>query len=131
MSKNDLKKRKIHLAGKYGTREKLLEVAKAITWQGHSITSSWLSGNGSQDWESIAETDRHDIDRCDLLIAFVDDFSDVSQGNSRFWEQGYAHGIGKTVWLVGNVPQLVFHWLPEMVHLPDVNSVLARLGQSK
>jgi hypothetical protein len=67
---------------------------------------------------------------CDLLIAFADDFNDVSAGGARFWETGFANAKNIETWVVGNVPQILFHWLPGIVHLPDANSVLARLGQT-
>jgi nucleoside 2-deoxyribosyltransferase len=60
--------------------------------------------------------DIEDIELADMLIAFPDPPRSTNSRGGHFFEEGYAHGLGRRVIVVGNRSH-VFHYLPELTFL--------------
>jgi hypothetical protein len=123
------KKRKIYLAGKYGKREQLLEVANKLSLLGHTVTARWTKGNEvGQDWVENAIMDYEDVLAADLVLNFTEPYGSQNLGGGRHVEFGIAVAKGIECWLVGE-REVIFHHLPRVKSFSDINSVLKRLNQ--
>lgn len=105
---------KIYVAHNFAARLWLREALKPLVDFGHEITSRWIYDD-SHVHESTASAnalvDIQDIERADLLIIIVDKFDPApgaSTGKGKWFEWGYALGIGKTVYVVGADNSCVF-----------------------
>ena len=111
----------IYLAAAYSRRLELRAYADQLRALGHEVTSSWLEEppagvtddgvtiTGPEEaLAAIGDRDLHDIERCELFVAFSEPPGAWSRG-TRHAELGAALAWGKRVWLVGEREHL-FHW---------------------
>lgn len=89
----------------------------ALESRGHEVTSRWHQQPKPRleiddpDIPRRAEMDLADIEAANVLVAFA--WPGKSQRGGRHYEAGYAEGIGKAVWLVGE-PEHAFHTLANL-----------------
>jgi hypothetical protein len=121
---------KIYLASRYDRREELAGIARLLEAQGHHVTSRWLEGHGAPDADS-ALYDLTDVIVADALVLFTEEptahVAYAARGG-RHVEFGYALRAGKRMFVVGP-RENIFHELPEVTVLPDVETLLCELGR--
>lgn len=92
-----------YLAGRYGRREELADVARKLRDRGIDVQADWLSGAHDDTPDSqAAALDLADVDECHVLIAFTElPGVDGRARGGRHFEAGYAHALGKPVIVIG------------------------------
>ena len=91
------------------------DAQRALEARGQEVTSTWHSSAylhlepGDPEMTFQALSDLGDIRRADTLIAFSSNGSGTNRGGRHF-EAGYAHALGKQIWLIGP-PEHAFHTL--------------------
>ena len=123
---------KIYIASRYQRRLEMVQRAGEILerYPKHQICSRWVAGGEvGLSQRQAAEMDKQDIESCDLLICFTLPLGTMHSGGGHHWELGYATGLGKDCWIVGEKSQ-VFHHLPfpELIHFPEWHDALRELA---
>lgn len=127
---------KIYIAALYSTRDHVREnVAPHLVAAGFEVTSRWLYENEPEGLErQSAVKDLEDVHRSDALLLLTLPYGKLYKGGGRCWEAGYAMGLGKRVYVVGDHeiifcyhPEvLVFAGLDEMVRHLSTNPIISR-----
>jgi hypothetical protein len=126
---------KVYLAGAFSRQAELRNVALELEALGIEVTSRWLYETGPENpkdrqWyrRETAFKDIQDLRAADILVRFTDKFeSDETVPSyllscARMFEFGMAWERGIPVVTVGGT-QNVFDSLPNIIHLPDVESL--------
>ena len=110
---------KIYLASRYGRRLELAGYADTIRRHGHEVTSRWLSGSHGvsdnalthADAERFAGEDLDDILAADAIVCFTEAPGPTAgRGRGgRYFEMGFAHGVGKRVVVIGPLENVFCH----------------------
>lgn len=107
-------KPRIYLSASFAARDEIKHVAEEMTKAGFEVTSNWLIepplqvGQEHREWElrARANEDMEDIRRSDLLVEFT---QWPSTTGGRYWEAGFAAGLGIPVHVIGD-RQCVFDY---------------------
>ena len=127
---------KVYFAARYRRRNELRHHVRLFEDRGHVVTSRWLwttydggDATGSSACPPAvrmqhAVEDLDDVLRADALILFAE----PQQGGrgGRHVEFGIAIGARKQLVIVGEAEN-VFHYLPEVIRVPNVECALAFL----
>lgn len=125
---------KVYLAGAFSRQAEIRGVAHELAKLHIVVTSRWLyeQGPGDQNLEryrrETAFKDIQDLREADILVRFTDKFESDEMVPSyllscaRMFEFGMAWERGIPVVTVGG-QQNVFDSLPNIIHLPDVESL--------
>jgi nucleoside 2-deoxyribosyltransferase len=114
---------KLYLAHNYEARIGLRETIKVLAELGHSVTSRWITDDAHDGVNATtARVDLDDIKTSDALVLFVNQFGD-RPGRGKYVELGYALGIGKKVFLYGNLNNCVFYHLPEVQWVSSLTQI--------
>lgn len=123
--------KRIYLSGVYETKSELCKVRAALQSMGFTVCSSWLNetdreaevlyrvlrGEGSEEdiarARYVAEMDMDDIRECDIFVLFSDAKRPSPRGGCHI-ETGYAYGMGKEIWLVGDATSHFHHLVADM-----------------
>lgn len=137
----------VYLAGAYGAREHLLQVAGTFVFHGHTVTSSWLLDNhpvhtgtintAPDQYDSYCvervRKDLADILRSDVLVAYsraaltaLDPYIPTASGG-RHVETGFAISAGIPVIVVGE-PDNIFHRALCTI-VPDLSTTLTTIEE--
>lgn len=132
---------KVYLAAASHRREEIKKVAKELRLLGIDVQARWLEelqvgqSNLSEKFSrEMALMDVHDVREADILIRFTDDLdfpyvrARLATG-ARMFEMGYAYAQGKPIIVVGG-RQPIFDYLPNIVHVKDVDELKNYLGAS-
>ena len=110
---------KYYLAAKFETREILYPIRKLIEDKGDEVVADWLDqeeetsaalyraidgvGSADDEWRACkqAEEDLANIERADVVVVFSNKENPSPRGGMHI-ETGFALGLGKDVWLVGD-----------------------------
>jgi hypothetical protein len=121
---------RVYIAG--DSQEKCLEVAEELIKAGHEIISSWLYEEFLRTKKYtperraiIASQDESDILDCEALVCVAS--PDMVPGG-KFVEVGLAHGMGKTVFILGRRENMMM-WHPSFQHADNVNALVEILAK--
>ena len=124
--------KKAYLAGTYGRRAELHQVALDLLSLNVEITARWLGGGHEMDYEpakaaQFAAEDLEDVAAADTVIVFSGERQGVAPTRGgRHTEFGAAVATGKNVILVGP-RECVFHHLASVRHFPTWEAALAAI----
>jgi nucleoside 2-deoxyribosyltransferase len=123
---------RIYLAARFGRRDELREIARALRRLGYVVTSSWLEQQedaiDSPDSPHLAALDLREIGECDVFVAFTDHpGTPGAERGGRHVEFGAAAVLGKMIVICGPVEHL-FHRLPNVVRVASVMRLLEHLA---
>ena len=122
---------KIYLAASYTRKREIAQVAARLRKCGFKVTSRWLREGLKMDMLHGALRDISDIRSCDVLVRFTDKLdrkmvpAQLATG-ARMFECGAAWVLGKVVMVIGGHQQ-IFDYLPNIVHLNDVDDLIIKL----
>jgi len=127
---------KIYLAAKYARKDEIQLVATLLEQLGHKITATWFGEKykpGVQMKQlrhdthvKIAGRDLKEIAKADALVFFAEDQNNQPPRGGRHVEFGYALGLGKKVYVVGE-RENIFHHLPRVTMVPTVDELFKKL----
>lgn len=104
---------KIYIAGSLDAQTRAKVLAAALEGAGHIVTSSWVFGlTEGEDRAAIASRELAEIDDSDALIELSALPGERIRGG-KFYEEGYAKGRGKKVFLLG-AKEHIFQELSEV-----------------
>lgn len=124
----------IYLMARYSRHPEMQQIAHALHARGHLVTSRWIWGEHQASDEAIgtgtlgvfeqrlARDDMEDLARADCCVGFSEPLRTATRGG-RHVELGMALAWGKRIVVVGGAEH-VFHALPQVIHVPDVNAFL-------
>lgn len=108
-----------YLAGRFSRRGEFASYAEELRALGHTVTSSWLTGEDSEidaDWRAHphlaatwARTDLADIERAERLVLFTE--QEPTPRGGRHVEFGYGLGAWGPLHLLVGEPENIFHLL--------------------
>lgn len=104
---------RIYLAAQYSRQRELHQYRQELEALGMQVVSRWLDGHDDKSNKhnsDYAIEDLEDIDRCDVLISFMESRRDYSSGG-RHVEFGYAIAKGLNIIIVGP-RENIFCYLP-------------------
>ena len=124
--------RSVYLAARIRRRDELEEYRCQLEAAGLEVTSTWLTMPPPEEWSDevwahLAELDRADVLRADVLVLFTEP-GELDGGSGRHVEFGMALALNKRVVVVGRYENL-FQRLPEVTVVPDWPAALALLTQ--
>jgi hypothetical protein len=127
---------KIYLAAKFGQKAEMKEVRAFLINDGHEVTSQWLDVEEGVDTDAgvnrlahYAKMDVDDVLRADVLVTFSQEHKTLHSGGGRHVEFGVAVQAGKQIIVVGPKGEHIFHYLPCVEHVADVDALAKRLHQ--
>ncbi len=110
-----MKIKTVYLAARYEWMGLMRQVVERLKDFDIEVTSRWVNGDCEGLSKAEAATiDLEDIARADALMCFADNH----KGVGRHIELGYALGLGKLVFVVGE-SETVFHELPQVHIISD------------
>lgn len=128
----------IYLAAKFGEKPEMRKWAVVLRDAGHKVTSSWLSSQNATDAEATVETltkgasdNLFDINAADVMVTKAQAPGTAHTGGGRHFEFGYAVANGMPVIIVGPKGEHVFHYLPGVRHVPDLETLVQHLNEMK
>jgi hypothetical protein len=103
---------KFFLSARYSRREELLGYSTILKNTGHEVSARWLTGEHeakdetatNEEMRDWALDDMNDINQADTFLLFTDE---LARRGGHYVEYGYALGIGKEAYLIGQ-PTNVF-----------------------
>ncbi|MBW2090647.1 MAG: nucleoside 2-deoxyribosyltransferase [Deltaproteobacteria bacterium] len=117
-------RRRLYLAAAFERRHELRQMAKKLEAAGFMVVSDWIYEGDEGDKLSeklhepgrmtpqdrmncclIGHRDLEQIKKCDALLLVAGG----AQRGGKHFEAGYAHGLGKPLYLIGP-PEIVFHY---------------------
>src|SRR5438094_9649602 len=118
---------KIYLSAAWARRSEMAAVAYKLRYQGHAVTSRWIS-EPQKTLQEASLMDLEDVRACSTFVRFSDESffgknKRVDRGllsGGRLVETGYAIALGKRCVTIGG-KQSVFDEL--VLNLPDVQSL--------
>jgi hypothetical protein len=127
----------IYIAGRFGRRDELGDVARELESAGATVTSRWLFDDGGPlenaqlrpdgRGRRMAEMDLEDVRAADICLAFTERPDEAQGRGGRHTELGIALALGRRVIVVGPREQ-VFHCLPTVEHFPNWEIARRALG---
>jgi len=107
--------RRIYVAGYFDTRERLRPFVARLREMGHEVVSRWMDEPDGAAYATSTEAyltecairDLEDIQKAEVVL--VDTIDETPRGGREF-EAGFAHAIGRVVYIVGPARN-VFHRL--------------------
>jgi hypothetical protein len=124
---------KVYLAARYSRKKEIKSLVPVLLEHNIEVTSRWLEETGSDTahlheftpkfCRQTAYIDLEDIDKADTFVFFSEDPTIGIPRGGRHTEFGYALGTGKRLIVIGG-EENIFHYLPQVVHYPDLNSFL-------
>jgi hypothetical protein len=127
---------RVYISARFGRREEMVEVSKAITKLGYEDVSRWLvleegAYPSEKEFRDRAHLDMSDVYACDILVRFTDDLSAPTVPSawctaSRFEETGMAQALGKYIIVVGGT-QSLFDRLESRIHVANKVELYATL----
>ena len=120
---------KIYLSGAFDHRDDIRSIASALEAQGHVTTSHWVDepplvfdDTEFSLWErrARANDDVADVRRADVVVVIA---LWPSTTGGRYWEEGFAFGLGKRIIRVGP-PENMFSLLADIEHFDTVDAFL-------
>ena len=125
---------RVYLAARYSRKNEIAALIPVFGAHGISVCSRWLREPHPPDIKlcevspkfcrDTAQIDLEDIEACDTLVFFAEDPLVGTPRGGRHVEMGFALGIGKRIVVIGAEKENIFHYLPQVVHYPDVKSFL-------
>lgn len=113
MRRYELLHMKIYIAGSLDAQARAKVLAAALEAAGHVVTSSWVFKlTEGEERAAIASRELSEIDASDALIELSALPGERIRGG-KFYEEGYAKGRGKKVFLLG-AKEHIFHELSEV-----------------
>ncbi len=126
----------LYLAAAWSRKKEVRAVADELnTIPGLYVHSRWLldpdeaygKSRGPVPPEERAAVDVQDVRDADILVRFTDDMTKEFVSTrlitgARMFEMGLAYAIGKKIVVVGGI-QPIFDYLPEIVHVPNVDEL--------
>lgn len=113
---------KMYLAGCYGRRKELLDVAERLEAMGHKVTARWLNGphvaeDGSErgtaeEQRAWALEDLADVREAEVVVCFTEEPAEQapwSGRGGRHYEAGYAAALGKDMIVVGPAENIFYN----------------------
>jgi nucleoside 2-deoxyribosyltransferase len=121
----------VYTAALYSTRDEVREtVARRLTAAGHEVTARWLWDEEPPGSEPLsAAKDLEDVDRSDVLLLLTLPYGTMYTGGGRAWEAGYAMGLGKRVYVLGD-HEIIFCHHPEVHVFRRLDGVLHHMAQN-
>ncbi len=121
---------RIYLASNYSSHPYMREVRRILERKGHIVTSRWVNGEheiGNDDTLSrtYAVEDYEDLGRADACIWFSVEQSPRQRGG-RHVEFGLALAWKIPIYVVGK-KENVFHYLPQVKHFQDIESLITEI----
>lgn len=120
---------KIYVAGPWAHRYKAKEAAQVLREAGYEIVSRWHDIWALEEdttdplmLEQEADMDLADVDASDAVIVL-----NIEKSEGKALEQGFALALGIPVVVVG-ARSNVFHYLPEVTIVPDLDAALEYLS---
>lgn len=127
---------KIYLSGAWSRKAEIREIAQYLELVGLNVQSRWL-------WERTPELtqecvsdfmkeraliDTVDVSQCHVFVRFSDNMKSATVPTElitggRMVEMGMALAMNKLVMVIGG-HQTVFDYLPEVIHLEDLNELV-------
>jgi nucleoside 2-deoxyribosyltransferase len=119
---------KIYLAGPWKHRTTAKDVAQQLRDAGHKITSRWHDiwalleeSHDPLVMEQEADCDLSDVESADIVVVL-----NIEKSEGKAVEQGFALGLGIPIVVIG-AHSNVFHWLPEVTVVKDLEDAIAYL----
>lgn len=112
---------KVYVAAPWVRRSEARDVRDRLVKAGHKVTSRWLdtqSNNSVESLQSEATNDLQDIRTADALVVL-----NLSTSEGKAVETGYALAMDLPIFVVGGVSN-VFHWLPQIRHVHNIDTLL-------
>jgi hypothetical protein len=128
---------RVYLAARYSRKKEIKALIPVLLEHNILTTSRWLQEEFSETatlnefsptfcrW--TAGIDLDDIDNSDTVVFFSEDPTIGTPRGGRHVEFGYALARGKRMIVIGG-EENIFHYLPEVVHYPDVQTFLESEG---
>lgn len=123
---------KFYLTARFERKNEVAGFAEDLARLGHEVTSRWITveidpGTNLSDpiWPELAKQDVDDIRRADAMICLTET---SGGGGARHAEFGLGLGLGKQIYIVGNVEHL-FHTLPQLKVYPVWEALLRALEE--
>jgi nucleoside 2-deoxyribosyltransferase len=110
----------IYIATKFDQKPLAEFVGYRLQTLGHKVTSRWHSFKEDNDMQAAAIRDLEDIDAADAVL--VIDW-DIKNGCGMWVEMGYALGKGKKVFILRSSGRGVFHFLPQVTAIDNVEDI--------
>jgi hypothetical protein len=129
---------KVYLAAKFELKSYMRSVRDFLVNDGHKVTSRWIDVEHESDKAhtvtdelrvGYAIMDVDDVREADVLVAFSNPRSEPGIGGGRHVEFGIAVQAGKQIIVVGPKGEHIFHWLPGVEHVADVDALAQRLHE--
>lgn len=127
---------RVYIAGNFAARHNptLQEAVEELKFQGHEITSRWLTIYDEDldvmsDCSKSALMDEEDIKRADILILFAEQFGNTP-GRGKYFELGFARALGKIVGVVttpSSRKDMIFYDIPAIVKWATVEDMLQEM----
>jgi hypothetical protein len=125
---------KIYQAAKFGQKMEMREHRTKLEAAGHEVTAQWVYVEEGLDTDATedklmqyAKMDVDDVLRSNVLVAFSQPRSTTHTGGGRHVEFGVALHAGVEIIVVGPKGEHIFHYMPGVVHVPDVDALLVHL----
>lgn len=124
---------KIYLASGFHWRDHLRDLAKRLEAKRHWVVSEWIwleerperrDDDYAQFAQRIAGQNIIDLLRADAIVVDMQGVTNTNHGGVHF-ETGFMVARGKPVYVVG-MKSTTFHWLPEIFHVPDYETLLEK-----
>lgn len=130
---------KIYIAAAYSRQGEMRALAQYLIDHGHEITARWIDGrhstpppgmepNSREHLAWAAAEDVEDVRAADVVVS-VTGGGKRSRGG-RHVEYGIALALGKRLIILG-YPENVFHHLPQVLVLPDVDALIDELAYDR
>jgi hypothetical protein len=120
---------KIYIAALYSTRDHVRDnVAPLLADAGFHVTSRWLweeEPPGLEPHSAVKDLD--DIRRSDAVLLMTLPYGTLYKGGGRCWEAGYAMGLGKRVYAVGE-REIIFCHHPDVLAFDGLDEMMWHLG---
>jgi nucleoside 2-deoxyribosyltransferase len=116
---------KIYVANNFSSRNFLNTFVFPLLRQyGHEITSRWATDADHEREGELNEAlkDLEDIQRSDAILLFTDNFGD-RPGRGKYVELGYALALNKTIFVFGQVQDMVFYSLPNINRINSISGI--------
>src|ERR1700682_4364514 len=96
--------RSVYWAARFSRRFEMQGYRADLQRAGFVVTSRWIDNSDGDDANALrcGRIEIEDIELADILIAFPDPPRSTNSRGGHFFEEGYAHGLGRRVIVVGN-----------------------------
>ena len=129
----------VYIAARYSRKNEIRSLVTIFNEHNITVRARWLDEPHSPGTtlhevsptfcRETATIDMEDIDSCDTLVFFSEDPLIGTPRGGRHVEFGYALGKGKRIVVIGG-EENIFHFLPQIVHYPNLQYFLEAEGIS-